>query len=626
MDGFLTCDETYVVYEPTNLAEDSLKNWHLGAFRTTDLLVGVPLSIAKAFTGFSLDIMAVFAKSLHWLIGFVVILLILETLMRISKKDKSPAIYLFFSYCIMLLPVVIMAQKIINYDSLSMLTGALAILLLIRGWNENRTIWLYLSIVSAAFAAQEKLIAAPFLWFCLFSVPFKAILSTNDYRPIVIACKTLKPAAAAMTFSIFTMLFTFSVVSIVNNRGLPQADAFNLFYPLMSGFWPVLRAIGFDLFKIFNGMSFNGYQFIILLLVVFICLFSIVIFLIAVLVTLFRSRTRLSTMLTQIRGNLPVINYTLFFLSLIIGISGCYLISAYFAPYYPLQQDSYKPALSFNDAFVHFGARTLPSHLLYSIGWSYAVFFNAVPTLFIIMTAVNAFSLILKKRKSSIPIFEIIYTISLLMPVLFGLFQVPVSNRYFNLFILIIILKTIYDLSQLSSERYRRGIIAFGAGCLLLIEIIPFGPLYAAFHPIWSNYSYSYNTRPSRGILNPWWMGWGEEAFIEEKRIARKLNTDNPSLDGIVFYSNYMGSCLYNKTKAVFCPIDSVSNFRYTDNDYYILNRMGIAQLNIGFPEGIEPFDKICFRGFIQAWVFRGSDLKKHGFSFSNSDRISMKK
>jgi hypothetical protein len=50
---------------------------------------------------------------------------------------------------------------------------------------------------------------------------------------------------------------------------------------------------------------------------------------------------------------------------------------------------------------------------------------------------------------------------------------------------------------------------------------------------------------------------------------------------------------------------------------------MGIAQLDIGFPKEIEPFDKISFRGFIQAWVFRGSDLKKHGFSFYNSDLIS---
>jgi hypothetical protein len=377
MDGFLTCDETYVVYEPADLAEDSLKNWQLGALRTTDLLVGVPLSIVKAFTGFSLDIMAVFAKSFHWLIGFVVILLILETLMSISKKDNSPSVYLFFFYCIMLLPVVIMSQKIINYDSLSMLAGALATLLLIRGWNENRTRWLYLSIISATFAAQEKLIAAPFLWFCLFSVPFKTILSTNDERPIVIALKSLKTAVTVMTLSILTILFTSSIVSIVNDKGMPPVNVFNLLYPLFSGFWPVLRAIGFDLFKLLNYNLFNGYNFIVLSSVVIIILFSSVIFIIALPAALFRLKTKLSATLTRIRMYLPGINYTLFFLSLMIGISGCYLISAYLAPYYPLHHDAYKPALSFNEAFVHFGARTLQLHLLYSIGWSYTVFFNA---------------------------------------------------------------------------------------------------------------------------------------------------------------------------------------------------------------------------------------------------------
>ena len=51
MNSILTCDESYIVYEPVNLANDSLFNWNSGAFRTTDLSVGL-LCFLKKVTGF----------------------------------------------------------------------------------------------------------------------------------------------------------------------------------------------------------------------------------------------------------------------------------------------------------------------------------------------------------------------------------------------------------------------------------------------------------------------------------------------------------------------------------------------------------------------------------------------
>jgi hypothetical protein len=63
-------------------------------------------------------------------------------------------------------------------------------------------------------------------------------------------------------------------------------------------------------------------------------------------------------------------------------------------------------------------------------------------------------------------------------------------------------------------------------GCLLILEFFPFGHLYGVFRPFWSKDPTLYNHSLSKGILNPWWMGWGEEVSMAGKIIVNKLKTD----------------------------------------------------------------------------------------------------
>jgi hypothetical protein len=275
MNSFLTCDETYIVYEPVNLAGDSLIMWQKGALRTTDLVIGVPLALLKSAGGFSLDLLAIAAKSLHWLIAFFLILIIIELIIRINNEKLLIFNYLLFIYVIMLLPVMLMAMKIINYDSLSMISGALAILLFIYGWNINRSRYFFASIALSTLAAQEKLIAAPLMWCCLCIIPLRsALFEKNKFPDSVKACAVLSVQITLV--SLFTMIFSFSSVSLINHNHLPLVNALSIFYPVVSGFWPLLRSFGVESTELMSNPLFNGVLPIIMMAAVVICLVVII--------------------------------------------------------------------------------------------------------------------------------------------------------------------------------------------------------------------------------------------------------------------------------------------------------------------------------------------------------------
>ncbi len=619
MNTFLTCDESYMVYEPLNLSTDTLKMWQLGAFRTTDLVVGLPLTALKASSGFSLDILALFGKSLHWIIGFIVILLIIDNMVRIFKKeDDFLFAYTLLFFAVMLLPTVIIAQKIINYDSLSMLFGTLALVLLAAGWQKGDNHRLYLSIISATLGAQEKLISSPILCVCLCLVPLMVSWKSGIENTASLIKNVSLNSLKAAIIALLTILFTFSVVAYVNKSEIPDSNVINLFYPLISGLWPVLRLAGINMSEMLAANSFNN----ILYIPVFATLLSLVLVLLNISVMLILRKAS-NTQWVQISGKLllnrlPLINYLLFTILLICGMCGTFFIDARLGPFNPPLSGSYLPPVSFNNSFIHFGAGNAATHIIISIFWAYTVFFNAIPTTVVFLALFNAVLFFQKRKETSSPVLEITYTAVLLVPFAFGLFLAPVGNRYFNLFLLLLTLVNVYKLIEkdinISGKKTR--ITAVAVICLLLIEVLPFRPLYAAFRPVWSNYSQLYNMSPSKGILNPSWMGWGEEISIAGKRIEKRLSESNRKLSGVQIYHNYMGEWLYRKNDAVLLGLDTCKVLGYTENDFYIMNRMGITQSPLSFPENVPPYDVISFRGFVTAWVFRGDDLKKHGFTF----------
>jgi hypothetical protein len=290
------------------------------------------------------------------------------------------------------------------------------------------------------------------------------------------------------------------------------------------------------------------------------------------------------------------------------------------APYYPVASGAYQGKL-FNKIFVHFGGVTLLSHLIHSAGWAYANFFNAIPTAFVVISVVNIYH-IRRKRLYNGMISEALFAGALLAPLLYGLLQIPVGNRYLNIFLLILLLRILHDFVEeidLKSRRWLITVFLLMAG--IIVEILPFRPFFGSFRPVWSNYSSSYNRRPNKAVINPWWMGWGEEVFLSGKKIRRYLKENGSDTGQVTIYHNYLGEWMFKPGNYILALLDTVSEISYDDNDFFVLNRMGVAQSADEFPESVRVFDNIESRGFVYGWIFRGSDLKKSGFRFVNGKK-----
>ncbi|MBN1307855.1 MAG: hypothetical protein JXA18_08060 [Chitinispirillaceae bacterium] len=622
MNSFLTYDESYIVYEPVDLVNNSLLQWNMGALRTTDLLVGIPIAGVKMATGVSMNILAVFAKSLHWFLSLLLILFIIDFLYRLLNKQKNfPLFYLVAFYSIGALPVVLMAQKIITYDAFSMLLGGAAVLLLAAGWREKRPLHLYASVVVAALAAQEKLIASPLVWICFVLVP----LRIGCWRGLQPLGRTLRRTINATCIAVASALSVFMashlLISLINSAGGPGRNAFNVLHPLVSGFWPLLRAAGIDTAALFTNPLFERGYFIPLLAAAVVAVMTGVTTAGAAVIGLTYRLRKNAPAFGRAAWRMEVVNYLFFFAVYAGGIAGTFLIRAFLAPHYPVAPGAYA-GYTFNRTFVYFGAKSLLTHTAFSIGWAYTFFVNALPTVFLIMAIANFVSAI-RRRSAPGNFLSAVFTGALLMPLLYGLFQVPVGNRYFNLFLLFVAVKIAADFADVLAGIRRPILAAAMMIILIIVEIMPFRPLFGSFRPLWTDYSSAYNQTPSKAILNPWWMGWGEEVYLAGRQIKKQMKRDNPYLSGVTIYTNYQGEWLYRKNSAHVVLLDTVDSIGYSENDFFVLNRMGIAQSSMNFPGSVAPFGTIGFRGFVQGWIFRGSDLKAAGFRFKRKKSYS---
>jgi hypothetical protein len=86
---------------------------------------------------------------------------------------------------------------------------------------------------------------------------------------------------------------------------------------------------------------------------------------------------------------------------------------------------------------------------------------------------------------------------------------------------------------------------------------------------------------------------------------------------GIRLYHNHYGAWLGNNCGiAILDMADHTVPLTYTGRDYYIVDRLSVVQGWLAFPSEIAPEFTIHTRGFAQAWVYRGDELAKQGFSF----------
>jgi hypothetical protein len=606
MTHILTYDETYIAFEPVDILKSQMYQWKLGNFRTTDIVLGLPIAVVSFVTGFSKDILIIFAKLMHWITSIFLVWRCVKSLIRIGSVKRSHGNTLFLFCAAALFPVCMLALKVFNYDAFSMLLGTLATFILLEGLLQRNQKKVFISVVLIALASQEKLIASPFLWIAIVIAGVNEAIAQKERFESMIAA--FKGGAAASLYASVVFVFSFLLLLILRGGKMPSYNPINILRPLFAALWPLIRNHVSIFMTETNWLSsLVGLPLLVAGLAIFFGLLS------ACCALPFRklsSGTFLS--LSLLKTRISQVSNVILLITAVTGIVSAFLVKAFLYPSYPVVSGRYVPTHFFNGCAIHFNSFSQIGHIIQYVGWAYASFFVSIPTIWLVTAIILATRNISQKNRDiNSWCFDTVQIVILTVPFLYGIMLVPVSARYLNLFLFLFILITACNLVAWTvSLSATRRFSLYGAILLaVFIEMYPFSPLFASFRPWWLNYPKEYMLSPSKGILNPWWMGWGEEVAIAGSKIFDRYRQEGKDCDSIKLYTNYQGGWLMRKPPVKIIKMDTCHNFTYSNNDYYIFNRMGVSETSLPFPDTVGPYITVEFRGFVQAWIFKGSDI-----------------
>jgi hypothetical protein len=550
---------------------------------------------------------------------------------------SSDLVAFFSIYLILagLLPVNLLAIKILNYDLFSFLLGALSVVLIGIGLRQKEAKWILLGVITAFFAAQEKLIAAPILWFSIFAYAWLRAEKAVSGKASAYLARFLGGFSGAFFCAVSANVFTYLILWLNRFGDMPASLLYPHVFlsPFSSALWPVIRAIGGDVFIKQYGMFAQTNPFIWLLLflsAIFIgaCLIAVIsLYIKKALPTLGKM-----PLVQRISGieNAGIINTLLFLITFVVALLAYFLVNGYLSSIVPVQAGAYHPSASFNQNTLHFGARTMIGHYILQIAWAYLDFIISFPTALVLIILWCGISemrdKISGKKHERFPLFfDALFFICLCMPIFYAVTQTPTASRYFNLFVFIIACITSIRFSIYLNRfsGHIQGAICFAVLIIALAEVLPFRPLYGAFRPWWYGFNKGYAASPELTTLKPGWLGWGEEMMLAGKWIRKNEKGAGTQQRPVMLYMNYLGEWFgkgaYVKTGSM---LDKAPIYKYTENDFYIINRSGLLINHNNFPKGIQPLCVVSFRGFNQAWVYRGDHLAQADFHFPSLEKV----
>lgn len=612
---FMTLDETAfgeVLRNP--LDRNIASNWAQGASHTANL-IWIPITRGLQLISASPATIDAVLKGVHWLLGIGLILGIVGNVTILLQWPFRMRFWLamVLTGVLFLLPVDNVALKTLNYDLISLFGSTLAILLVTRGYVETDTRLFWGGLGIAALAAQEKLNASlVLLVLCLVvGVLEGAACRLHPVRTAV--WSTLKAITLALVVSLVS--FGLAAISLIGDPALNVLiKTLPLFMELLTVWiYAPLRFI----FGIGNALADpavrSWYAWVAAALT-----FALLPLVAACVVA---ARSRLVAILKHLTRFSGFVFPTGLVFLVVTGIAGLYLVTPFFAPMVPL--DAAMTIGVMNGVQLHFGTHGAAAHRLAAVGFAYGVFIAALPTALLAAACVTAVRLAWRPRPA--PFFDLMFAIAVVTPGLLALMNTPTFNRYLNLPILwavIVMVVRIVDvwMPQLNSRKW--AWLALPAMMLLMIvEVSPFRPLYAAFRPI--TIDYPEPDAPAPGHLNFSWTGWGEETILAGKLIDEECR-EKGALAGvdcakIGIWSVYngrwhprFGSKVHQSGGGPFTG----DGWPAGPGTYYVMNRQLIAGgLLAGFP-AIAPDFVVRYRGFAMAWVFRGDRLKDAGYQF----------
>ncbi|EDN71232.1 membrane protein [Beggiatoa sp. PS] len=136
----------------------------------------------------------------------------------------------------------------------------------------------------------------------------------------------------------------------------------------------------------------------------------------------------------------------------------------------------------------------------------------------------------LKKKRLIFFVWRMIFLGMLVVPLFYGLANIPLEARYYNLFIFLVILVIGLEFNRFLSM-YSNQIVTstyvFIFIMALTIELLPFRPIFGFFIPIWNQPNWSHHTaqynNPIAGRNYIGWWAVGEEIFFVGKQIEKMV-------------------------------------------------------------------------------------------------------
>lgn len=620
---FLGWDESYIFYDVVNFYGERLTQWEMGTFRTSTALFGPLLYFLQSVLPLTKDIVLVLAKAFHWLLGLVLITLTVDQVMQMCPVRKwHGLVHALFYTMIMALPVTVCALKTLNYDLISMVGGVLGMLWCVEGISRTGKKKMVVGIVLLTLAAQEKLIAAPLLWLFLVGIPVRMVLLHRGSISAKIAV-ALRWTLMTTLVSFGTVFVSFAFVYSTHGPNAPvfNADQFFICWKLL--FWPLLRIFGVYLsVENVNQPVLHALPTILMLAVGIIAAVAAAALALAVVAGIVWFRVKKKVDFNAAERIFAASALVVLLLVTVTGVIAQYTLTARIWPAIPIATGYYQPSATFNTIAHHFGSRSLLTHTIASIGWECSVFLNAFPTVLLLLLFAGCVVPLHKSCTERVDLMHWLLgglvLLFLTAPLLYGVAQMPPYARYLNLFMEGAVVTVVPSLFRLI-ERPIKLVAGFAVVVLLLlfVEIAPFQPLQTSFRPFWSNPQTSTAREPSFGMVSPWYPDWGEELW-SAYCVLQKNKV--PEVGNVRLYYNFPAALIRQPARVITSAMPrglGTLPYRYTDRDYYIISRNGIATYSyIRFPQCVQPLFTLADRDFVKAWVYRGSDLQRAGFWF----------
>ncbi len=622
--AFFTTDAGFGFFgEIYDLAASNMVQYHFGGFRTSEMLLAPIVPVIRYFIDSSYDV-AMALKGVHWLIGFVFILWIHAASQPLALGSRV-IYFCIFIVTALLLPTNILALKIFNYDKLALFLGLLGIIYMVRGLSEkNRENAIkpgFIGLCTLVFAAQEKLIATPFMWLAMPVAAHLYAQSRLIRKPEIVGILHQYLKGSCIVIVILVSINTLCYLELGLIRGTFNAMApADILRPLERIIWPLLQ----------KSLQMTLFEAILLLIVSLFVTFLGSVILQKILDSPMLNKFAEKS-LTPGLWCFYLFALGMFVASVIWSLQG----EVFLGPYQPVAAGQYNPTVSFNSGFWHFGAATYSGHITRLVLTDIAIFATALPSavwlalcLLMLLESGVAYKFGLMEtdiksgfayQPAALPLL-LMALLMLAMPLLFALTQTPAGTRYFNLFLFGFVIFILIRFSAFLPEKKIKTLSLFIILPVLILEVVAYRPVYGAFVPFW----YAQIERPENrqieagllGPINRWW-GWGEEVMLAGRLIAD--HCDPPQCGNIKLHTSYAGIWLdptFDSMGWVSVYTQEGTSISYTENDFFIVTRASILQNTTRFPENVPVYGTIEYGSYVQAYVFRGDVLNEYGFAF----------